>query len=123
MRAAGRLAAGSDPYDRCQTLGCLEPTGPQYVTPLPLAWLLQPVVGVDSHVLAASAVILLNASLVIFLFCALRALRIQDWQLGALLVLTAIAFEPTIANIVAGQINLALPPPSPASLLPRIPPP
>jgi hypothetical protein len=108
MRAAGRLAAGRDPYDLCQTMGCLEPTGPQYVTPLPLAWLLQPVVGVDSHILAASAVILLNASLVIFLFCALRALRIQDWQLGALLVLTAIAFEPTIANIVEGQINLVL---------------
>ncbi len=108
MRAAGRLAAGRDPYDLCQTMGCLEPTGPQYVTPLPLAWLLQPVVGVDGHVLAASAVILLNSCLVIFLLCALRALRVQDWQLGALLVLTAIAFEPTIANVVEGQINLVL---------------
>ncbi len=108
MRAAGRLATGRDPYDLCQTMGCLEPTGPQYVTPLPLAWLLQPVVGVDSHVLAESAVILLNASLVIFLFCTLRALRVQEWQLGALLVLTSIAFEPTIANIVEGQINLVL---------------
>src|SRR5260370_41415420 len=98
MRAAGRLAAGRDPYDLCQTLGCLEPTGPQYVTPLPLAWLLQPVVGVDSHVLAASAVILLNATLAIFLSCALRALRIQDWQLGPLLVLTATAFEPPMAT-------------------------
>jgi hypothetical protein len=108
MRAAGRLAAGSDPYDLCQTMGCLEPTGPQYVTPLPLAWLLQPVVGVDTHVLAASAVILLNAALVVFLFCMLRALKVDDWQLGALLVLVAIAFEPTIANIVEGQINLVL---------------
>jgi Glycosyltransferase family 87 len=108
MRAAGRLAAGSDPYDLCHTMGCLEPTGPQYVTPLPLAWLLQPVVGVDTHVLAASAVILLNAALVVFLFCVLRALRVDDWQLGALLVLVAIAFEPTIANIVEGQINLVL---------------
>ncbi len=108
MRAAGRLAAGRDPYDLCQTMGCLEPTGPQYVTPLPLAWLLQPVVGVDSHVLAASAVILLNAALVVFLFCVLRALKVDDWQLGALLVLIAIAFEPTIANTVEGQINLVL---------------
>jgi hypothetical protein len=108
MRAAGRLAAGLDPYDLCQTMGCLEPTGPQYVTPLPLAWLLQPVVGVDSHVLGAVAVIVLNASLVVFLFCVLRALKVDDWQLGALLVLTAIAFEPTIANIVEGQINLVL---------------
>jgi hypothetical protein len=108
MRAAGRLAAGRDPFDLCQTMGCLEPTGPQYVTPLPLAWLLQPVVGVDSHVLAASAVILLNAALVVFLFFVLRALKVDDWQLGALLVLIAIAFEPTIANVVEGQINLVL---------------
>src|SRR5712692_9499211 len=108
MRAAGRLAAGLDPYDLCQTMGCLEPTGPQYVTPMPLAWLLQPVVGVDSHVLGAAAVILLNAALVVFLFCILRALKVHDWQLGALLVLTAIAFEPTIANVVEGQINLVL---------------
>jgi Glycosyltransferase family 87 len=101
-------AAGSDPYDLCQSMGCLEPTGPQYVTPLPLAWLLQPVVGVDSHVLAAAAVILLNAALVVFLFFVLRAVKVDDWQLGALLVLMAIAFEPTIANIVEGQINLVL---------------
>jgi hypothetical protein len=108
MRAAGRLAARQDPYDLCQTMGCLEPTGPQYVTPLPLAWLLQPAVGVDSHVLAAAAVILLNASLVVFLVCVLRALQVRDWQLAALLVLAALAFEPTTANIVEGQINLVL---------------
>jgi hypothetical protein len=108
MRAAGRLAAAQDPYDLCQTMGCLEPTGPQYVTPLPLAWLLQPAVGVDSHVLAAAAVILLNASLAVFLFCVLRALGVRDWQLGGLLVLAALAFEPTTANIVEGQINLVL---------------
>jgi hypothetical protein len=108
MRAAGRLAAGQDPYDLCQTMGCLEPTGPQYVTPLPLAWLLQPAVGVDGHALAAGAVVLLNASLVVFLVCALIALQVRDWQLAALLVLTALAFEPTTANIVEGQVNLVL---------------
>jgi len=108
MRAAGRLAAGQDPYDLCQTMGCLEPTGPQYVTPLPLAWLLQPAVGVDSHVLAVAAVLVLNASLAAFLFFMVRALRVDDWQLAALLVLTALAFEPTTANIVEGQINLVL---------------
>src|SRR5207245_2418953 len=46
MRAAARLASGRDPFDLCQAMGCLEPTGPQYVTPLPLAWLLQPGGGV-----------------------------------------------------------------------------
>lgn len=108
MRAAGRLAAGRDPYDLCLTMGCLEPTGPQYVTPLPLAWLLQPAVGVDSHVLAVAAVLVLNVSLAVFLFFVLRALRVDDWQLAALMVLTALAFEPTTANIVEGQINLVL---------------
>jgi Glycosyltransferase family 87 len=108
MRAAARLASGQDPYDLCQTLGCLEPTGPQYVTPLPLAWLLQPLVHVDSHVLAIGVVILLNASLVVFLICMLLALQVRDWQLAGLLVLVALAFEPVLGNVVEGQINLVL---------------
>ena len=108
MRAAARLVAGRDPYDLCQVVACLEPTGPQYVTPPPVAWLLQPAVGLDSHAVVIGAVILLNVSLVIFLFCALRALRVDDWQLGAILVLVAIAFEPVNGNIVEGQINLIL---------------
>jgi Glycosyltransferase family 87 len=108
MRAAARLVAGRDPYDLCQVVACLEPTGPQYVTPPPVAWLLQPAVGLDSHVVVIGAVILLNVSLAIFLVCALRALRVDDWQLVALLVLVAIAFEPVNGNIVEGQINLIL---------------
>jgi hypothetical protein len=108
MRAAARLTAGHDPYDLCQSMGCMEPTGPQYVMPPPLAWILQPVVGVDSHVLTIAAILLLNASLFAFLFCTLRALRVDDWQLAALLVLVALAFEPVTGNIVEGQVNLVL---------------
>ncbi len=108
LRAAAQLVAGRDPYDLCQTLGCLEPTGQQYVTPPPVAWLLQPLVGIDSHLVAAGTVVFLNASLVIFLLCMLRALRVVDWQMRALLVLVAIAFEPVNGNIVEGQINLVL---------------
>ena len=108
MRAAARLAEGRDPYDLCQTMGCLEPTGPQYVTPLPLAWLLQRAVGVDSHVLTIATVLVLNVGVAIFLYCVLRALRVADWQLTVLLVLLAIGFEPVAANIVEGQINLVL---------------
>jgi hypothetical protein len=108
MRAAARLAAGNDPYDLCQSMGCLEPTGPQYVMPPPLGWLLQPAVGVDSHALTIAVVLLLNASLFAFLFCTLRALRVDDWQLAALLVLVALAFEPVTGNIVEGQVNLVL---------------
>src|SRR5579859_4027653 len=60
MRAAGRLAARHSPYDLCSTMGCLEPTGPQYVMPLPLAWMLQPLAGVDAHVITVAAVLALN---------------------------------------------------------------
>ena len=108
LRAAAQLVAGRDPYDLCQTFGCLEPTGQQYVTPPPVAWLLQPLVGLDSHLVAIGTVLFLNASLVIFLVCMLRALRVVDWQMRVLLVLVAIAFEPVNGNIVEGQINLVL---------------
>lgn len=108
MRAARRLAAGLDPYDLCRTAGCLEPTGPQYVMPPPLAWALQPIVGVDSHLITVGAILLLNACLVLFIFCALRAMRVHDWQMAALLVLVALSFEPVIGNIDEGQVNLVL---------------
>jgi len=71
MRAARRLAQGSDPYDLCRTMGCLEPTGPQYVMPPPLAWLLQPLIAVDSHVITVAAILVLNASLFVFALCVL----------------------------------------------------
>jgi hypothetical protein len=108
MRAAGRLAAGQNPYDLCATMGCLEPTGPQYVMPLPLAWMLQPVAGAGGHVITVAAVLVLNASLALFLWLTLKALRVRDWQMAALLVLVAIAFEPVLGNIAEGQVNLVL---------------
>jgi arabinofuranan 3-O-arabinosyltransferase len=107
LRGAAQLVAGRDPYDLCHGL-CLDPSGQGYVTPPPVAWLLQPVVGLDSHLVAVGTVLFLNASLVIFLVCIVRALRVVDWQLRALLVLVAIAFEPVNGNIVEGQINLVL---------------
>ncbi len=108
MRAAARLAAGGDPYDLCRQYGCLEPTGPQYVMPPPLAWMLQPLIGVDGHAITVAAILVLNASLFLFIFCALRALKADDWQLALLLVLVAISFEPVIGNIDEGQVNLVL---------------
>ena len=108
MRAARRLAAGLDPYDLCRTAGCQEPTGPQYVMPPPLAWALQPLVGVDSHVITVGAILSLNACLALFIFCALRALQPRDWQISILLVLVALSFEPVIGNIDEGQVNLVL---------------
>jgi arabinofuranan 3-O-arabinosyltransferase len=105
VRAARRLAANLDPYDLCRNGGCLEPTGPQYVMPPPLAWMLQPAVGLDSHVITVVAILVLNSSVFVFLFCTLRAMRVLDWQLGLLLVLVAISFEPVIGNIDEGQVN------------------
>jgi arabinofuranan 3-O-arabinosyltransferase len=108
MLAARTLARGGDPYDFCRTAGCLEPTGPQYVMPPPLAWLLQPLIGVDSRLITVGAILLLNASLFLFLWCLLRALKVTDWQLAALLVLVALGFEPVIGNIDEGQVNPVL---------------
>ncbi len=108
MRAAGRIAAGLDPYDLCATMGCLEPTGPQYVMPPVLAWMLQPLVGVDRHAITVGAVLCLNACLIAFLWLALRALRVRDWQFAALLCTLALGFEPVAANISEGQVNLVL---------------
>jgi len=108
MHAARQLAGGHDPYDLCRTAGCLEPTGPQYVMPPPLAWMLQPLIGVDSRAITIGAILLLNASLFLFLFCILRTIGVTDWQLATLLVLVAISFEPVIGNIDEGQVNLVL---------------
>ena len=108
MRAARQFAAGRDPYDLCRTMGCLEPTGPQYVTPPPLAWLLQPLIGVDSHAITIGAILLLNACVFFFVFCAVRALKVDDPQLVVLMLLIAVSFEPVIGNIDEGQINLLL---------------
>ena len=108
MRAATRIANGQDPYDLCATIGCLEPTGPQYVMPPMLAWLLQPLVGVDAHLITVGAVVVLNASLGLFVWLTLKALKVDDWQLAVLLVLIALAFEPVVGNVDEGQVNLVL---------------
>ena len=108
MRAATRIATGQDPYDLCATIGCLEPTGPQYVMPPVLAWLLQPLVGVDAHLITVGAVVVLNASLGLFVWLTLKALKVDDWQLAVLLVLIALAFEPVVGNVDEGQVNLVL---------------
>jgi len=108
MRAAMRIARGQDPYDLCATMGCLEPTGPQYVMPPVLAWMLQPLIGVDPHVITVGAILVLNASLALFIWLTLRALKVEDWQLATLLVLVALAFEPVVGNVAEGQVNLVL---------------
>jgi Glycosyltransferase family 87 len=108
LRAAARIASGQDPYDLCATMGCLEPTGPQYVMPPVLAWILQPLVGVDAHTITVATVLALNASLGIFLWVAVRTLCIREPQLAVLLVLVAIAFEPVVGNVQEGQVNLVL---------------
>lgn len=108
LRAAATMHAGNDPYDLCKSMGCLEPTGPQYVTPPLLAWLLQPVASLEPPVLVAAAVVILNLCVALFLIVMLRALQVTDWQLATLLILTTVAFEPTYANVQEGQINLVL---------------
>jgi hypothetical protein len=117
MAAAARIASGHDPYDLCVLQGCsptpgtftpLPLAGAQYVTPLPVAWLLQPLVGVDPHLQLAIVIGVLQVSVVVFLFTALRAIGVTDWQLAVLLVLVVVGFEPVVGNFDEGQVNLVL---------------
>jgi hypothetical protein len=117
MAAAARIASGHDPYDLCVIQGCaptpgvftpLPLAGAQYVTPLPVAWMLQPLVGADPHVQLAIVIGVLQVSLVVFLVTTMRALGVADWQLAALLILIVLAFEPVVANFDEGQVNLVL---------------
>ena len=117
MAAAAKIAAGRDPYDLCLIEGCpqqgqavtlLPLAGVQYVTPPPVAWMLQPLLGADARVQLAVLIAVLQLSLVIFLVATLRAANVRDWQLAALLVLVTIGFEPVTGNFDEGQINLVL---------------
>ncbi len=117
MAAAARIAAGRDPYDLCLIQGCatqaqtftpLPLAGAQYVTPLPGAWMLQPLVGADPRIQLAVVIAVLQLSLLVFMLAALRASAVKDWQLAALLVLVTISFEPVAGNFDEGQVNLVL---------------
>jgi hypothetical protein len=117
MAAAAKIAAGRDPYDICVIQGCAQTpgvftplplAGAQYVTPPPVAWMLQPLVGLDSHTQLLVVIAVLQLSLAVFIVTALWALGVKEWQLGLLLVLVAIAFEPVAGNFDEGQVNLVL---------------
>ncbi len=118
MAAAAKIAAGRDPYDLCAVQSCsatpgqtfvpLPLAGAQYVTPPPVAWLLQPLLHASPALQLVIVLAVLHASLVLFLWAALRALRVSGWQQALLLVLVAIAFEPVAGNFDEGQINLLL---------------
>jgi hypothetical protein len=118
MAAAAKIAAGQDPYDLCavqgiacaqsQTFTPLPLAGAQYVTPPPVAWMLQPLVGADTRMQLAVVIAVLQLSVIVFLFTTLRAVEVRDWQLAALLVLLTLAFEPVPGNFDEGQVNLVL---------------
>jgi len=107
MAAAAKIASGHNPFDLSPSLQ-LTVAGPQYVTPLPVAWMLQPLLHASPAVQLAVVLIALQASLAVFLWTALRALGVRGWHMPLLLVLVAIAYEPTMANIDEGQVNLVL---------------
>lgn len=115
MRAAVKIAMGRDPYDLCLIQGCpgqpfrpIPVAGIQYVTPPPVAWMLQPLVGAGSHAQLAVVLVVLQFSLILFVVTTLRALDVRGWQMRALLAIVALGFEPVIGNIDEGQINLVL---------------
>jgi hypothetical protein len=117
MAAAAKIAAGRDPYDLCVIQGCtnsssiyvpLPLAGAQYVTPPPVAWMLQPLVHASAMTQLIVVLAVLQVSLAVFLWATFRALGVKGWQMVVLLVLVAIAFEPVAANFDEGQVNLVL---------------
>jgi len=118
LAAAARIAAGRDPYDVCAVQGCdtapasgfvpLPLAGAQYVTPPPVAWMLQPLVHAGSELQLIVLLAVLHLSFVAFLVAVLVALRVGGRQMALFLVLVAVAFEPVAGNFDEGQINLVL---------------
>lgn len=117
MAAAARIASGQDPYDLCVISGCgpatgtftpLPLAGAQYVTPLPVAWMLQPLVGADPRLQLAIIIGVLQLALVVFAWTTMRAIGVANWQLAVLLILVVMAFEPVVGNFDEGQVNLVL---------------
>jgi len=120
MAAAAKIAAGHDPYNLCalgQGLDCvvqpgafrpLPLAGAQYVTPPPVAWMLQPLLSASPAVQLAVVLIVLQVSVIVLLWTVVRAAGVRDWQMALLLVLVTISFEPVAANFDEGQINLVL---------------
>jgi hypothetical protein len=117
MAAAAKIQAGRDPYELCVIQGCahaaqtfipLPLAGAQYVTPPPVAWMLQPLLGAPPVVQLAVVIAVLQASVLAFLITTFRAVVVKDWQLAGLLVLVTIGFEPVEGNFDEGQINLVL---------------
>jgi hypothetical protein len=117
MAAAAKIASGGDPYDVCAITACagarpeftpLPVAGTQYVTPLPVAWTLQPLIHAAPAVQLVVVLVVLQLSVVAFLWFTLRAIGAAGWQRVVLLILVTIAFEPVAANIDEGQVNLVL---------------
>ncbi len=108
LPAAARLAAGHDPYDLTLALYSSVPSGPWYAQPPLMAWALQPLLGWPEPAQEWLVILSAQLSLALFLVCLYRALRVRDWQLRALLALAAVSFQPVLANIFEGQVNLVL---------------
>jgi hypothetical protein len=118
LPAATKIAAGRNPYNLCEIVACggapsphyvpLPLAGYNYITPPPLAWMLQPLVHVSSTVQLLVVLAVLQVSVVVFLWTTLRALNVSGWQMTLLLVLVTISFEPVAGNFDEGQVNLVL---------------
>jgi hypothetical protein len=70
--------------------------------------MLQPLIHASPPVQLIVVLAVLQLSLVVFLWTALRASAVRNWHMALLLILVTIAFEPVAANFDEGQVNLVL---------------
>jgi arabinofuranan 3-O-arabinosyltransferase len=109
LDGARDLAAGRNIYSGYFSTSIADATLNQtYIYPPLLAWLLQPLAGIDRHTAGIFGLIADQLSIGIFVVLVCRALNIKSLQAHFALLLFAIAFFPVRQNLYGAQINLVL---------------
>jgi len=108
MGAAAALAHGANPYTAFLTSTAPDAaftTG--YVYPPLLAWLLQPVAGLQGPGLDLACLVVLQVTLVLAVALLLRALDVRSWEMRVLILALAVSWYPVRFDI-GGQINMVI---------------
>ena len=107
LAGARVLASGGDPY-QCNVGAC--GGFPHYLLFYPPVafWLTQPLVGFDSRLVSAIALVVANIFLLAFVWLVLRALQVRDRQFALIALLASISFAPTLTEIQNRNVQVAV---------------
>jgi glycosyl transferase family 87 len=107
--AARLIASGGDLYGSCISNNCFNTldNGWWFYPPL-VPWLAQPFTHVDPGVASATALLVGQACIAVFVWVMARALRIRDWQLIGLWVMAVISFPPLLSEVIERNVQVIL---------------